>query len=136
MDKTSGHTGHDNFEKYEEGFEIEFTFQPPNSPDLNINDLTFFNSLDSMVCHMKDNAHDMLGLIDCVTEAFDAYDSAKIDSGFGHLFAVFRKILEHRCGNKSRSPHDHVCENIAAGRSLNFVNMTVEQINELSSKMT
>jgi len=85
MEKTSGHTGHDNFEKYEEAFEIEFTFQPPNSPDLNINDLTFFNSLDSMVCHMKDSAHDMLGLIDCVTEAFDAYDSAKIESGFGHF---------------------------------------------------
>jgi len=136
LDNAPGHTGHGNQDKLddyldEQGLDIEFKLQPPCSPDLNMCDLTFFRSLDSQISYLKDNAHDMVGLMDAVYAGFEAYDPTKIEHGFGHLFAVFRKILEHRGGNEFRSPHDNVRANIAAGNPLNFVGMQRDQINDL-----
>jgi hypothetical protein len=107
MDNAPGHTGHHNLDRLddyldERGFDIEFSMQPPNSPDLNLCDLTLFRSLDSQIAYMKDNAHNMMQLMEVVTEGFEAYDPRKLESRFGHLFSVFRKILEHRGGNEFR----------------------------------
>jgi hypothetical protein len=118
MDNAPGHTGHDNMQRLanfleEEGYNLQFVLQPSNSPDLNLCDLTFFRSLDAQVNYLKDNCHGIVELMEAVEAGFEAYDPTKMEHGFGHLFATFRKIFEHRGGNDFRSPHDHVRENIA-----------------------
>lgn len=136
LDNAPGHTGHNNMERLaehvqEQGYNIQFVLQPSNSPDLNLCDLTFFRSLDAQVNYLKDGCHGIVELMEAVEAGFEAYDHTKLEHGFGHLFATFRKVLEHRGGNDFRSPHDHVRENIAGGLPLNFVGMNIPQVNEL-----
>jgi len=65
------------------------------------------------------------------TSRFEAYDHSKIINGFGHLYAMFRMILDHHGGNDFRSPHDHVRER----RPLNMVGKTAEGINALTDEV-
>jgi len=136
MDNAPGHTGHNNMERLadhlqERGYNMQFILQPSNSPDLNLCDLIFFRSLDAQVNYLKDNCHGIAELMEAVEAGFAAYDHTKLENGFGHLFATFRKILDHQGGNDFLSPHDHVRENIAAGRPLNYVGMNIPQVNAL-----
>jgi hypothetical protein len=79
-------------------------FQPPNSPDLNILDLAFFNSLakDTMFSFISNNPR---AIIRHVHASFLSYDSIKIDKAFMTLQSVMNMILEVRGCNFFKIPH-------------------------------
>jgi len=111
---------------------MQFNLQTSNSPDLDLCDLIFFRSLDAQVSYLKDNCcHGIAELMEAVEAGFGAYDLTKLENEFGHLFATFKRILDHQGGNDFKSPHDHVRENIAAGRPLSYVGMNIPQVNAL-----
>lgn len=145
LDNAPGHTGQGmegkvhtyiaSTDKFTNDYHLHY--QPPNSPDFNINDLTFFRSLDQQANKLKSQAandqryHGIAGLMEVVSLAFEEYNPDKIEAGFGTLFAVFRKVLDHRGGNNFRNPHDHVRDNMNSGNKLNFVHITLIEANAL-----
>ena len=86
-----------------EGWEILIVFQPPNSPDNNINDLAFFHAIQALQWLI--GAHTIEELVAAVEKAFDEYPREKINKMFITLQTVYEQILLHSGGNKFRIPH-------------------------------
>jgi hypothetical protein len=106
----SGHVGHNNINRLggyiaQNAIEVEIRLQPPNSPDLNLFDLTFFRSLDRAVYWMKDQAQNMVQLMQVVIGCFEEYDPGTLEHDFGHLFAVFRSILQNQIEVETNFEH-------------------------------
>jgi len=77
---------------------IKLVTQPANSPDLNINDLGFFNALQSMCyCTTPTNEVD---LIEMVTKTFKECPTNKINRIWLSLQTVFNNLIEDYGGNK------------------------------------
>jgi hypothetical protein len=79
-------------------------FQPPNSPDLNILDLSFFNSLQSR------QFRGTLGncsatLVDTVIDTFLEYPWEVLDWAFLTLQSVMNEILKCDGNNNFKLPH-------------------------------
>jgi hypothetical protein len=55
------------------GFDIRLTFQPPNSPDLNVLDLGFFSAIQSLQEQEVTNSVD--ALTEAVQKSFDAFSA-------------------------------------------------------------
>jgi hypothetical protein len=134
IDNAPGHVGHNNINRLggyiaQNAIEVEIRLQPPNSPDLNLCDLTFFRSLDRAVYWMKDQAQNIVQLMQVVIGCFEEYDPGTLEHGFGHLFAVFVRYCEFR------DPHDHVRERIRNGDPLNYVGKTMEEVKLLINEV-
>ena len=71
--------------------------QPPNSPDLNVLDLGFFNSLQSIVA--KEGTRNKQFLIEMVKEKFDNYPYSKINHVFLSLQMAMQEIILCNGGN-------------------------------------
>ena len=75
------------------GFKIEVFVQPPQRPDLNVDDLAFFHSLQTDVSlGAKENQKDLL-------QARASYPKEKMDSVWYCLYASFHGVLESRGDN-------------------------------------
>ena len=82
-----------------DGFDIVVVVQPAQSPDLNVNDLAFFNSLQSDVrCVAKST---MFDLREAVLECWEAYPPERLDSCWRCLIASYRDILKSHGDNDS-----------------------------------
>jgi len=82
---------------------INLVTQPPNSPDLNINDLGFFRSLQTqyyMLCPR--NAQQ---IIDMVMTCYEEYDRRKINRIWLTYQTVMNMILERDGDNQYKIPH-------------------------------
>ena len=74
------------------GFDIRVVTQPAQSPDLNVNDLAFFASLQSdteLVAKEK-----VTDLVEAVTDCWHAYPLEKMESVWRCLYASFKGIVE------------------------------------------
>ena len=101
-----------------DGWQIVIDTQPAQSPDVNINDLAFFNSLKKNVARVKQHARNIDELIAKVRTAYDQYDRVTLDHIWGHLFANYNSILAHNGDNKYQSPHANLR---TRGRNLDTV---------------
>ena len=82
---------------------VEVTHQPPNSPDLNINDLAFFRSIQSL--QQREATNNTTQLIAAVHQAFNKYPGYKIDNAFLTLQCCFNSIIERDGNNDYRIVH-------------------------------
>ena len=91
------------------GFDIRVVTQPAQSPDLNVNDLAFFASLQSDTeLVAKENVTD---LVEAVTACWENYPIERMESVWRCLYGSFKGIVETRGDNNyshhtgSRSKH-------------------------------
>ena len=82
---------------------IELLTQPANSPDLNLNDLGFFASLQS--AYYQNCPRNSIELIDMVNEAYEDYPTHKINRIWLTLQSCMNEIIKvHGC-NQYKIPH-------------------------------
>ncbi|KAF0700353.1 Aste57867_9103 [Aphanomyces stellatus] len=79
--------------------------QPPNSPDLNVLDLGFFASIQTLQYKMVSRTVD--DVIASTLAAFESLDSETLWNVFLTLQAVMRLVLEHSGDNHFKLPHLH-----------------------------
>lgn len=77
--------------------------QPPNSPDLNILDLGFFNAIQSL--QAQECAVNIDELIVAVLNSYNNIDPTSLEYNFITLQSVMREILAHNVGNDFKNPH-------------------------------
>ncbi|KAF0701534.1 Aste57867_8015 [Aphanomyces stellatus] len=86
-----------------DGWTFVVRAQPPNSPDLNVLDLGFFASIQSL--QYKTMSRTVDDVIRSTLAAFDALCCDKLECVFLTLQAVVGLILEHDGGNNFVLPH-------------------------------
>ncbi|KAK9671894.1 hypothetical protein RND81_12G062300 [Saponaria officinalis] len=74
-----------------DGFDMNLISQPPNIPDLNILDLGFFRSIQSL--QHKKSSKSILELVDAVDRAYDEIDNEKLEFVWVSLYAYMNEIL-------------------------------------------
>ena len=85
------------------GLDIRLVNQPANSPDLNVLDLGFFNSLQSLTYdRISRNLDD---LIANVQHEFDNYDPETLNRVFLTLQGYLIEVMKDGGGNKYKIPH-------------------------------
>ena len=77
--------------------------QPPNSPDLNINDLGFFRALDA--AYRKFSPRTAEEIISYVQRAYREYPRENIDKIWLSLMACMNEIIDHHGDNDYKVPH-------------------------------
>jgi len=82
---------------------IRLITQPANSPDLNINDLGFFNALQSM-CYCTTPSNE-LELIEMVEQNYKDYPCNKINQIWVTTQTAFNNVLDNFGGNKYKMTH-------------------------------
>jgi hypothetical protein len=90
------------------GWNITFQTQPAQSPDLNVCDLCFFNSLQKRSFDLRSKSNTPQQLMDTVRQAWQEYDADTLERCWGHLFAVYREILADKGDNQYIRPHSSV----------------------------
>jgi hypothetical protein len=112
-DNATPHTGKDN--KFllnvagtEDGWNIEFYFQPSQSPDLNVLDLCLFHSLQRGADKIRGPGKSLLDIRNSVLEHWNNYDSAKLTRAFALLAEVKRQILLVGGKNTYKTPHSNI----------------------------
>ncbi|XP_074288192.1 uncharacterized protein LOC141613358 [Silene latifolia] len=86
-----------------DGFDIHLVFQPPNNPDLNINDLGFFRSLQTL--QNDEVASTVDELVNNVMTAFIDHESMKLNFNYLTLQSVIVEIMNCRRHNDFKIPH-------------------------------
>lgn len=92
-----------NEEGTRDGWNIEMSNQPANSPDLNICDLGFFNTIQSL--QSKKCATKVDQLIEAVLESFYETNPDSLNDNFITLQSVMREILINEGSNNFKIPH-------------------------------
>ena len=82
---------------------INVITQPANSPDLNVNDLGFFNSLQSY--YWKENPKNAMQLIAMVRKVFDLYPLEKLNRIWLSYLMNLNEVIKHHGDNKYKVPH-------------------------------
>jgi hypothetical protein len=82
---------------------VKLYTQPAQSPDLNVNDLGFFASLQSM--YYQTAPTDALELIDKVETCFRNYHVYKLNRVWVTLQSCMNEIIDERGDNKYKIPH-------------------------------
>ena len=77
--------------------------QPPNSPDLNINDLGFFRALQSL--YHKSTPENTQQIIEVVQQAYENFESNKINGIWLTLMSCLNEIIQHGGDNNYKIPH-------------------------------
>ena len=83
--------------------QINVITQPANSPDVNMNDLGFFNSLQSY--YWKTSPKNPSELIAMVEQVFKEYPPKKLNRIWLSYLMNMNMILKHEGGNKYKTPH-------------------------------
>ena len=89
-----------------EGFTPVIVTQPPNSPDLNINDLGFFASLKVDVKRICTHCTSRDEMMANVVKAFEEYPRDKIDGIWACWFNNLRSVMSCDGGNDYRQAHN------------------------------
>jgi hypothetical protein len=84
--------------------DVEIFFQPSQSPDLNICDLSFFNSIQTLYYETPGD-HDRYRLVAAVKDTWRRYDPKLLNYAFLTLFTNYNRIIEYRGSNKFRITH-------------------------------
>jgi hypothetical protein len=85
------------YDKVQEiGIDVRLKFQPSQSPDMNICDLSFFNSIQSLYYKIPELENDKYKQIDAVMECWNNYDPRKLNFAWLTLFTNYNNILA--CG--------------------------------------
>nr|XP_045083444.1 uncharacterized protein LOC123493618 [Aegilops tauschii subsp. strangulata] len=85
--------------------DIRLLQQPPNNPELNVLDLCFHCSLQSLTdCRSPMNIQE---LVQGVEEEFENYDARKLFKSFMTLQAVMVEVMKDQGGNNYKMPHLH-----------------------------
>lgn len=85
------------------GFDIRLICQPPNSPDLNILDLGFFNAIQTLqhqVCPRT-----IQELVSAVENSFDEYSTKHVNRIFLTLQSCMQEIMKVQGENTYKIPH-------------------------------
>jgi hypothetical protein len=86
------------------GLDVVLTFQPPNSPDLNVLDLSIFNGLQHHAFQDKlSNSREEL--VRAVDESFRTYSVVSLEKSFLTLQAVMNAILKSNGETNYTLPH-------------------------------
>jgi hypothetical protein len=112
-DGAPGHTGEGNEEflrqaGIHDGWNIQFITQPAQSPDMNKNDLCFFNSLAHRADELKGNAKSLPALLEAVKRAFSDYDEDTLVRIHAFQYATYREILKSDGSNQYYQPHSDI----------------------------
>jgi len=107
QDNAKPHTAVDDLELCREGrrdgWNLQLVCQPANSPDLNVLDLGFFNSIQSLQHQYKiQNVDD---LILAVEESFRQLDPVKLDNIFLTQQKCMEEVMRLKGGNEYSLPH-------------------------------
>jgi hypothetical protein len=141
VDGASAHTGNQAMQRLNQycddnDIHLEYIRQPPNSPDLNICDLSIFYAMEKQVHRIKRRGHGTIqGLADATTQVYNDFSRDTIEIAYGHQWAVFNEILRTEGSNDFKSPHAHVRTRYAAGEALNTCNVTLTRYNELRAQV-
>ena len=91
-----------------DGKNIVVETQPPQSPDLNVLDLAFNSSIQSVAKRIKYSVKSVEDFIDQVTEVFRSYPSDKLLRICALQLVAYREILQNLGGNQYDMPHTHI----------------------------
>lgn len=92
---------------------IEIITQPAQSPDLNVNDLGFFNSLQKLT--RSEGSVTLSEMLDNVEACFWAYEPETLERVWQAQFNIYNCILQARGGNNFKLPHTGVAKRQRAG---------------------
>lgn len=85
------------------GFDIRLRCQPPNSPDLNVLDLGFFNAIQSLQYQIASRSID--DLIEATEKAFFQFPETKLNFVFLTLQQCMKSTIEIEGSNAYKIPH-------------------------------
>ena len=85
------------------GIDVRIDLQPPNSPDLNVLDLGYFNSIQSL--QHTESPKNIVELINVVNESYDKLEPNKLLKIFLTLQTVMEQILLNDGGNEYKLVH-------------------------------
>lgn len=136
MDNASGHTGKNTAEiltsllvrYWGNGPQIQIQYQPPESPDTNVNDLAFFPHMSSCVRKYQRSSglYDLDALLKSVEEAWEICYDDKITSAFTMKTLVAKKIVEVKGQTRTISltikNDQHICLLFAVHRKSRLPN--------------
>lgn len=110
QDGASPHVGKGNldyfyYEGKKDGWDINVVTQPPQSPDLNINDLGFFRSLKCRTEQFKNGANTVEEMFDAIGQAWTEYDGLTLERIWAHQYHCYREIMSSMGTNNYISPH-------------------------------
>ena len=86
-----------------DGWNIVTRYQPPNSPDFNVLDLGFFNSIQSLQYQEAPTSIDEF--IKCVFKAFDAVEHDKLNKRFLSYQCALESCMNVGGSNKYKLHH-------------------------------
>jgi hypothetical protein len=86
------------------GIDCSLVYQPPQSPDTNICDLSFFPAIQALY-YKTPGVKNVKTCIEAVKNAFAEYDPNKLNRGFLSLFMNYNMILMNGGSNKYPTPH-------------------------------
>jgi hypothetical protein len=86
-----------------DGWVIKMVNQPPNSPDTNICDLSFFVSIQAL--QQEEVSNTMAELVEAVKRAFEEYDPRRLNHAWLTLMTCYNEIIECQGGNDYKIPH-------------------------------
>lgn len=90
-------------ETQKEGLKVQIICQPPNSPDLNINDLGFFRAIDAL--RQEETANTLEELIGTVQQAFDNYCPIQLNKTWITYQQCMIEIMKVHGANSYKLPH-------------------------------
>jgi prepilin-type processing-associated H-X9-DG protein len=105
-DGAPAHNGRGNaafWDELEDDFIVET--QPPQSPDLNKNDLCVFASLQARADILKGAHQSKDALMDAVMTAYNEYDMDCLERVDALLFTIYRLVLDNGGSNQFEIPH-------------------------------
>ncbi|XP_074277166.1 uncharacterized protein LOC141600811 [Silene latifolia] len=112
----------------EDGWKIELTHQPPNSPDLNVLDLGFFRAIQSL--QQKKKSRILKDLVDNTMKAYEELEVIKLNYVFITLQACMLDIMKRKGCNDYPVPHMHKSKLAAAGLLPEYLNADIELVKE------
>lgn len=116
-----------------DGWSIRLTSQPPNSPDFNVLDLGFFNSIQSLQHTASPNTIDEL--IECVQNAFNALNKQTLDNVFLTLQTCLEATMLAKGGNFYKIPHIHKAKLHRQGRLQTTLSCSIEAVETATSML-
>jgi hypothetical protein len=87
------------------GPDIIVVEQPTKSPDMNANDLGFYNSLDSKIPNPR--PFDLDRLYSCFVDAFKKYVSELLDKIYDTRKRVLKEVLKVKGSNEYKMPRSN-----------------------------
>ena len=93
-------------DKLTEEVKEAYITQPPNSPDVNINDLGFFHSLKTDIKKICSHCTSPTEMMANVLQAFEEYPSSKLDGSWACYFNNLRSIMACDGGNDYKQAHN------------------------------